>query len=89
MIEIQVFINGRTIGQAVAYNRGGPEEACSYKVRAVSQPSPVTCIPHQSHRFVIDEHNRVQSAWALVARIAEEAAKREAATPPVSTTGEA
>jgi hypothetical protein len=77
MMEVVLYINGRIVGSADAQNIGGPEEACEYQVFGSSGPSPVTGGPGIRADFKIEGHNRVQSAWALAAKIAEEMAKRE------------
>lgn len=84
MLEVRVFINDRAIGLARARNIGGPDGSCDYFVTGASEPSPVTGGRGGTNAFHINGHNRVQSAWALVAKIAAELAELENAALSVS-----
>jgi len=77
MMEVIIYINGRTIGSANVQHIGGSDSSSEYRVFGRSEPSPVTGHPGGSIKLKVEGHNRVQSAWALVAKIAEEMASRE------------
>jgi hypothetical protein len=84
MLEVRVFINDRAVGLARARNIGGPDSSCDYFVTGASEPSPVTGGRGGTNAFHINGHNRVQAAWALVAKIAAELAAVENAALCVS-----
>lgn len=77
MMIIEIWINDLLIAEAQALNVSKLAEISDYEVEAVSLESPVTGLLKQHHEFDIGEHPRVQSPWALVAKIAELIAKKE------------
>lgn len=81
MLTIEIKINGRLIGQAEITNRSGLADQSDYFCSASSEASEVAQLPGCHHTFYVRDHARKQSAWALVAKVADHAAKVEAMAP--------
>jgi len=77
MLTIDVKINGRLISTARILNISGLADVSDYACKVESEPSKFTGLDHQSHAFQVNHHHREQSAWALVAEVAQRAARRE------------
>jgi hypothetical protein len=81
-LEIEIRINGRFVAYANAGNISGCADISDYVVESRTEPSPLTGAPAFMHeKFVITFHERAQSVWALVAKVAVELARRENAAP--------
>ena len=69
MMQVVVYINGREIAQATAMNVSNLADVSDYLCEGDESPSQIT--PGFSSRdFRIDGHNRKQTCWALVAKMA-------------------
>ena len=77
MLAIEININGKVIARASARNISDLADISDYDIRCISEPSPITGKPRQMHIFNIEGHDRNQSAWALVAKMAAEIAELE------------
>ena len=69
-LTIKIEINGRTIATAEAHNISGLDDLSSYSVASGEHASDVTGLPERFETFEINDHERRQSAWALVEKIA-------------------
>jgi hypothetical protein len=58
-------------------NITGLADVSDYACKTESERSTITGLDHQAHSFQIIQHHREQSAWALVAKVAEQAAMRD------------
>ena len=81
MIVVKVFLypNGdadraREIATADIANISDLADVSSYAVLAAERESDVTGLPSQSAGFEIHSHDRRQSVWGLVAKVAMHAA---------------
>lgn len=79
MLTIEIRINERLIARARAANVSGLAPSSNYACIAISEASTLTGAPFRRHEFDIAGHERVQTAWALVRKIAEEIEARETA----------
>ncbi|PPQ42114.1 hypothetical protein [Rhodopseudomonas palustris] len=70
-LEIIVSLNGRPIAAACAVNISDLAKLSDYKVTAFETASSFT--PAASNTFKIEAHDREQSCWALVEKIASRA----------------
>lgn len=52
-----------------------------YEARVIEHANPVTMMGHQSAMLEIKEHRRDQSVWALVAEVADKAARKFSLRP--------
>ena len=77
MISVQIYVNETKIAIAAAVNKSNLNDLSNYEVVAVSEPSPVTGLGRVEHSFNIENHNRNQSAWALIEQIAKKIAEIE------------
>lgn len=69
MLTVELKINGRLIGRAVAVNRSGGARVSNYFVDAYADGSEFA--PAIMRQFTVTDHERWQTAWALVAKIAD------------------
>jgi hypothetical protein len=84
-LDIEIRINGTHLAYASASNIGSCTELAElsdYKVEARTTLSLVPGAPRVIHeKLLILHHKRIQSVWALVAKIATTLARRENVTP--------
>lgn len=66
----------REIASATIANVSDLSDVSSYQVLAAERASDVTGLPDQSAGFGIVDHNRKQSVWGLVMKVAARAAGR-------------
>lgn len=77
MLSIELRVNGQLIGYAEAINQSQLTDVSNYQFSSISFPSPVTKRPRLNASGKINDHPRLQSAWALVAKVAEAVARHE------------
>ena len=77
MLTIDIKVNGRLIGHADVSNISELSNTSDYAYRSESASSPVTGKGQIRSIGTIRHHNRVQSAWALVAEVARSIAQYE------------
>lgn len=70
-LQIVVYINDRPIAEATAYNVSGLSDISDYDCRSVESASEFT--EFSAKPFRIRGHDRRQSCWALVEKIAKAA----------------
>ena len=84
-LEIEIRINGTHLAHANASNIGSCTDLAvlsDYAVEACTTLSLVPGAPRVIHeKIFIYHHKRIQSIWALVAKIATTLARRENVTP--------
>jgi len=73
MLTVRVFVNNRIIAEAAARNVSELAAVSDYDCRFVELDGPFDC--EKSGAFKIKSHNREQSCWALVEKIAQGAMK--------------
>lgn len=73
MLTIEVRINEHLIAKARAVNVSDLAPVSNYAVIATSEASTLTGAQKMELHFDVNGHPRLQSAWALVRRIAEQA----------------
>lgn len=74
MLTIEIKLNGRLIAGANILNGSALADVSNYAVEAVEKASPVTGHEVDFHStFLVTEHPRRQSVWALVAKVATQA----------------
>lgn len=78
MLTIEVRVNNHLIGSAYIRNVSDLSDISDYEFTAISKASPVTGAPGWETQGVIKRHDRIQSAWALVAKVASKVAASEA-----------
>ena len=69
-LTVTIAVNGRPIAQAMAHNVSDLSDVSTYIVGANETSSGVTGSPARKAMFEIHGHDRRQSAWALVEKIA-------------------
>ncbi len=79
MIRVRVEANGRAIAHATIVNTSQLADVSDYQATVVEWGSETLGIETLSAAYDIKDHPRQQSVWALVAKAAEEAARRAAA----------
>lgn len=72
MITIEVNVNGRVIARAVVANATGDQPITNYSVRAETLAPPSAKRRQSARSFLVTEHDRRESPWALVAKVAGE-----------------
>lgn len=72
MMTIEVKINGRLIALSTVRNISELADVSDYVVMSDEMEAKSLGIPHHRARFKIKGHNRNQSAWALVEKVAKE-----------------
>jgi hypothetical protein len=77
MLTIEVRVNDHLIGAAWIRNVSELADISNYEFTAISKPSTVTGAPAWETQGAVKRHNRIQSAWALVAKVAAKAAESE------------
>ncbi len=78
--QIELKINGRTIGNAYALNLGpepGRGTVRDYSVSASARENQMLGQEAWSDVFILRDHDRNQSPWALVELIAKEILNRQ------------
>ena len=88
MLTLELKLNGRLIGGAMIRNLSNLDAISDYEIEAVETASPET--GHKDDfraKFRLNGHERRQTVWALVAKLADEALSRrksgEFDQPPV------
>jgi hypothetical protein len=76
-IRIEVSLNGARVAIAFAKNQSQLSKISDYGVTVTTYANPVTGEEVSGHVYMIEEHDREQSVWKLVEKIAAEAARRE------------
>lgn len=89
VIKLEIWPSGdkdraREVGRAFAGNISALDELSDYIVFAQEGYNAVTKKPARNNTFQVNSHLRRQSVWALVAKIASQAAWEDAskASPP-------
>jgi hypothetical protein len=77
VLRVEVYINRRKIASAHAMNVSELAPISDYVVSGVSEENPVAGLPQMTHALLISGHDREQSPWALVSKIAEQLAVLE------------
>lgn len=70
VLTIEVRVNGRLIAEAEAMNESGLADFSDYRVTASETGYPAVGVPTIGEHWRIETHDRRQSSWALVERIA-------------------
>lgn len=68
MMRVVVYVNERKIAEATALNRSNLATESDYDCRLIEDPGPFG--PGRDFIFGIKEHNREQTCWALVEKMA-------------------
>lgn len=71
MLRVEVYINGRKIAEAAAQNRSELATLSDYDCQLSEEPGPFGS--GKDLLFRIKGHNREQTCWALVERLASAA----------------
>lgn len=69
MLTIEVKLNGEVIAKATVVNDSHLADESAYRCRWHELPCPQLGIEAKAGSFVIERHNRRQTAWALVAKV--------------------
>jgi hypothetical protein len=78
MLQIEIRINDRFVAFANVENLSVLADISDYSVEARTEPNPLTGADAFMHpKIFVDAHQRRQSVWSLVAKVARELAKRE------------
>lgn len=77
MMTIEVKVNGKLISHAYLQNMSEGAEFSDYYLQSRSNPSPVTGAGEIMMAGHVRHHNRMQTAWALVAEAARIIAEHE------------
>ncbi|WP_109310477.1 hypothetical protein [Ruegeria sp. AU67] len=71
MLKVVVYVNDIEVARAHAGNVSNDvNELCDYEVRVNERESEQLGIEEKAVRFDISQHNRQQTAWTLVEKIA-------------------
>lgn len=71
MLTVKVYVNNRPIAEATARNMSGLAAISDYECDSLELDGPFT--RETSTTFKIENHNREQSCWALVEKMARAA----------------
>lgn len=89
MLKIVVYANEREIARAHAGNVSNDVNGlCDYEVRVNERSSEHLDIKEKAVRFEISQHNRRQTVWALVEKVAAMWLEKTGEREPLSTSDE-
>ncbi len=89
MLKIIVYVNQREVARAHAGNISDDlDDLCDYEVRVNERSSEHLDIKEQAIRFEISQHNRRQTVWALVEKVAAMWLEKTGAREPLPTADE-
>ena len=71
MLIIQVLVNNKPIAAATAVNKSSLADLSDYEVQVVEYGAPALGIEPSHVAAKITGHERKQSVWALIKKIAE------------------
>lgn len=78
MLQIEIRLDNVFVAFANVENLSALADISDYSVEARTEPNPLTGSDAFNHpKIFVDGHQRRQSVWALVAKVARELAKRE------------
>lgn len=72
MITVEINVNGRVIARAVVANPACDQQITNYSVRAETLAPPSAKRRPSARSFLVTEHDRRASPWALAAKVAGE-----------------
>jgi len=70
VLTIEIKLNGRIIGGAKVTNISDLADVSDYEVVAAEGASEVTGLPDFREDFIVKGHERRQTVWALVSKVA-------------------
>jgi len=76
VLTVELKMNGRPIAAATVKNISDLAPISDYEVEAVSLPSKYSGKGFR-HAFTVNRHERLQTAWALIAKVADRLAQVE------------